>query len=54
MRRRIKTDKDYILLLAKIYEVSFYIAQKFYSKANRIIEEAKVLISLYKMQTNCA
>lgn len=54
MRRRIKTDKDYILLLARIYEVSFYIAQKFYNKANRVIEEAKVFINLWKLQTNCA
>lgn len=54
MRRRIRTDKDFIGLLVKLYNVSFYIAQKFYNKANRVIEEAKVYIILWKLQTNCA
>lgn len=54
MRRRIRTDKDFIGLLVKLYNVSFYIAQKFYNKANRVIEEAKVYINLWKLQTNCA
>ena len=54
MRRRIRTDKDFIELLVKLYNVSFYIAQKFYNKANRVLEEAKVFINLYKLQVNCA
>lgn len=54
MRRRIRTDKDYILKLVEIYEVSFYIAQKFYNKAKRNLEEAKAFINLWKLQTNCA
>lgn len=54
MRRRIRTDKDFIGLLVKLYNVSFYIAQKFYNKANRKIEEAKVFIKLYLLQSECA
>lgn len=54
MRRRIRTDKDYILKLVEIYEVSFYIAQKFYNKANRKIEDAKIFIKLYLLQSECA
>lgn len=54
MRRRIRTDKDYILLLVKIYNVSFYIAQKFYNKANRKLDEAKLFIKWYLFQTECA
>lgn len=50
MRKRIKTDRDYILLLSKIYEVSFYIAQKFYNKANRVLEQAKFFLKMYNFQ----
>ena len=49
MKTSKKRVNRFVLALSKIYEVSYYIAQKFYNKANRIIEDAKMLINLYKM-----
>lgn len=52
MRKRINR---FILKLSQLCNVSYYIEQKFYNKANGIIEDAKVFINLYKLQTsNCA
>jgi hypothetical protein len=48
-RRRIRTTKEYVELLAKLYNVSFYIAQKYYNKANGILEDAKMYIKLYTL-----
>ena len=46
MRKRIN---KVVLMLSKIYEVSYYIAQKFYGKAKGIVEDAKIFIKLYKL-----
>lgn len=54
MRRRIVKAEDVILLLSKIYGVSVSIARKFYFKANEVVEDAKVYIKLYLLQTECA
>lgn len=54
MRRRIRSSQDFVALLVKLYNVSYYIAQKFYNKANGKIEDAKVFIKLYLLQSECA
>jgi len=41
-----------VLLLSKIYEVSYYIAQKYYNKANGVIDEAKMYIKLHTLKMN--
>lgn len=47
MRKRVNST---VLLLSKIYEVSYYIAQKFFNKANGIIEQAKFFLKMYNLQ----
>lgn len=46
MRKRIN---KVVLMLSKIYDVTYYIAQKFYGKAKGIVEDAKIFIKLYKL-----
>ena len=46
MRKRIN---KVVLMLSKIYDVSYYIAQKYYGKAKGIVEDAKIFIKLYKL-----
>ena len=46
MRKRINR---FVLQLAKIYNVSYYIAQKYYNKANGVIEEAKMYLKIYTL-----
>jgi len=41
-----------VLLLSKIYEVSYYIAQKYYFKANCLIEDTKILLRLHILKTS--
>lgn len=49
MRRRIRTTKEWVALLAELYNVSVYIAQKYYNKANGVINEAKIYLKLYTL-----
>lgn len=48
MRKRIN---KVVLVLSKLYNVTYYIAQKFYNKANGVIEEAKAYLRIYTLQT---
>lgn len=51
MRKRVNR---FVLMLSKIYEVSYYIAQKFYNKANGILDDAKMYIKIYKLNVGRA
>lgn len=53
MKKRKRVNRV-VLLLSKLYNVTYYIAQKFYNKANGVIEEAKIYLKLYTLSTNCA
>lgn len=46
-----KRINRFVLQLSKIYNVSYYIAQKYYNKANGVIEEAKMYLRLYSLKT---
>jgi len=48
MKKR-KRINSVVRLLAKIYDVSYYIAQKYFNKANGIIEQAKEFIIVHKI-----
>ncbi len=50
MKTRKRVNR-FVLRLAQLYNVSYYIAQKFYNKANGVIEEAKVYLKLYTLST---
>jgi hypothetical protein len=42
----------FVLMLSKIYELAYYIVQKFYNKANGVIEETKMYLNIYKFKLN--
>lgn len=50
MRRRIITSEKVIRVLAELFNVTYYIARKYYFKANEKIEEAKVYLKLHTMK----
>jgi hypothetical protein len=47
MRKRIN---KVVKVLAELYNVTYNIAQRFYLKANGVIEEAKMYLRLYNLK----
>lgn len=55
MRRRIRTTEQWVKLLAELYNVSVYIARKYYNQVKGDIEKVKEHLAVHKiLYPNCA